>query len=232
MRSPKRLARTAGILYLIIFIGAASGYGYVQSGILVPGDAVATAVNIRAAGWLFRLCFAAGIIAFLCDIAVAAIFYSLLKTVSRTLSLTAAFFRLVQTAILGMNMLCLLIALDCVSGAGYLTVFETKQLDALALLCINAWQYGFDIAMVFFGLHCLLLGYLFYRSAFFPKSLGLLMTAAALAYLLDSFTKFLLPQYGHITAVIVGIAAVVAELWLCIWLLVKGVRDESDFWPS
>lgn len=226
MKSPKRSARIAGLLYLFIFIGAGLSYGYVQANILEPGDAAATARNITAAGWMFRLCVAAGILAFVCDIAVAAIFYMLLKPVSSTLSLMAAFFRLAQTAILGLNLIWLLLALNVVSGTGQLTVPGAEQQQGMALLFINAFQWGFDIAMVFFGMHCLLLGWLFYRSAYFTKWLGVLITLAGITYLADSFTKFLLPQYGEMTALVVGITAIVAELCLAVWLLVKGVREQ------
>jgi hypothetical protein len=64
--------------------------------------------------------------------------YVLLRPVSRTLALVAAFARLALAIIQGINLLPLLIALLLLSGAGYLTVFEPDQLDALVLLFLNA----------------------------------------------------------------------------------------------
>jgi Domain of unknown function (DUF4386) len=225
MNSNKKLARIAGILYLVIFLGAGFSYGYIQSNILVPGNGAETVSHIAAAGWLYRFSFIAGLIGFLCDIAVAAIFYVLLAPVSKVLSLIAAFLRLVQTAILGVNMLNLLVVLDFSTGGNSLAAFDVNQLHSLALLTLKTYQYGFDIAMVFFGMHCLILGFLLFKSALFPRFLGTLMILAGFAYMADSFTKFLFPGHADITAWIVSIAAIIAELTLSIWLVVKGVRE-------
>jgi hypothetical protein len=228
MNSTKTMARTAGVLYLIIAIGAGFSYGYIQSTVYEAGNAPATAGNITATPGMFRLCIAAGLVAFLCDIGVAAIFYTLLKPVSKTLSFTATLLRLAQTAILGINVLNLLAALTVVSNADYSGSFTTAQLQSMGLLFLNMYQYGFDIAMVFFGVHCLLLGYLLFQSAYFPKVLGILLALAGMSYLADSFTKFLLPQYGAATAVIVAVTAIIAELALTFRLIVKGISVNNE----
>src|SRR5690242_10413688 len=100
MYSEKKMARIAGIFYLIVIICAGFSYGYVHSNILVPGDATASANNIMANSGLFRISFVSGLVAFLSDIILAALFYMLLKPVGKTLAIIAAFFRLSQTAIL------------------------------------------------------------------------------------------------------------------------------------
>jgi Domain of unknown function (DUF4386) len=61
------------------------------------------------------------------------------------------------------------------SGAAYLNAFKPDQLQALALVFIRLRTIGFDIALVFFGFHCVALGYLLFRSTFFPRILGLLL---------------------------------------------------------
>jgi hypothetical protein len=143
--------------------------------------------------------------------------------VSRTLSLAAAFARLAMTVMQGMNLLNYLLALTLLSGAGYLAVFTVDQLQALALLFLNAYEYVALIWGAFFGLHTLLLGYLVYKSGYFPRILGVLMVVASLGYLMDSFGNLLLPQYDAIFASVVLWAALLGELPFAIWLLIKGV---------
>ena len=80
--------------------------------------------------------------------------------------------------------------------------------------------------MVFFGLHLAVLGYLVYRSGFLPRILGILTMVSALGYLADSFTAFLVPQYADSLAMVVVVTALIGELPLALWLLIKGVNVE------
>ena len=228
IHSIKTIARMAGVLYLIIIVFAGFSQGYVRSTLIVPGDAATTANNIMASESLFRIGFVSDLIAFLSDLVVAVLLYVLLRPVSKTLSLIAASLRLVaHPAIASLNLLNHFMALLLVSGADYLTVFEPDQVYALVLFFLNAHTYGYLIAGVFFGLHCLVLGYLLFKSGFFPKFLGVLLVIASAGYLMESFGNFLFPGYEALLASIVGWSAGIAEVLLCLWLLVKGVNVEK-----
>lgn len=223
--SPLIYARVAGLLYLVIIVCAGFSEGYIRSNLIIPGDASATANNIVASQWLFRVGIVGDLIAFLSDLVVSVLFYLLLKPVNKTLALVAATLRLVaHPAIASVNLLNLYIALQLSNGANYLTVFDTEQLHALVMVFLNAHTYGYLIAGAFFGLHCFILGYLFFKSELFPRFLGVFLAAASFGYLIDSFGNFLFPEYAAIFTWIVAVPAVVAELSLCLWLLIKGVQ--------
>src|SRR6204780_3182240 len=96
--SPRPRARITGVVYLLYFLTAVFGEFFMR-GLVVSGDATATANNILAHQPLFRLGLAIGLIAIACYIAVTALFYGLFRPVNRTLSLLAAFFSLVGCAI-------------------------------------------------------------------------------------------------------------------------------------
>ena len=227
MNSIQRTARAAGLLYLIIAVCGGFSFGYVRSTLIVPGDAAATASNILASEWLFRLGIVGDAIVFLSEIVLIALLYSLLKPVSKTLSLAAAFARLAMVVMQGMNLLNYFFVLLLMSGAGYLLVFEADQLQALMLLFLNAYEAVALIWGAFFGLHTLLLGYLVYKSGYLPRILGVLLVVAAFGYLIDSFGNFLLPQYDAIYAPAVVVAALLGELPFALWLLIKGVNVEQ-----
>jgi hypothetical protein len=222
--SPLVYARVAGFLLLIIVVLGPFSLIYVPSALIVPGDATATADNIRASEWLFRLGIVSDSLIFLIEIVLTVILYVLLRPVSRTLSLVAAFARLAMAVIQGINLLPYFTALLLLSGAAYLTVFEPDQLDALVLLFLNAHGYGVYIWQAFFGLHLFVLGYLIFKSGYFPRILGVLMVFASLGYLLDSFGNFLFPNYKEIFGVVVAVTAVFGELPFFLWLLIKGVN--------
>jgi hypothetical protein len=223
--SPLVYARIAGLLLLIVAVLGPFSLLYVPSTLFVPGDAPATADNIRASEGLFRLGIVSDSLIFLIEVVLTALLYVLLRPVSRTLSLGAAFARLAMAVIQGINLLPYFIALLLLSGAGYLTaVFEPDQLDALALLFLNAHQDGVYIWQMFFGLNLFVLGYLIFKSGYFPRILGLLMVVGALGYLLDAYGNILFHSYGETFGWVVGVTAVFGELPFFLWLVIKGVN--------
>jgi hypothetical protein len=224
--SPLVYARVAGFLLLFIVLIAPFSQLYVPSTLVVPGDATATANNIGASGWVFHLGIVSDSLVFLIEIVLCVLLYVLLRPVSRTLSLVAAFARLAMTIIQGINLLAYFAALLLLSGAAYLTVFGPAQLDALALLSLNAHQYGVYIWEAFFGLHLAVLGYLIFKSGYFPRILGVLMVFAALGYLTHSYGSWLYPNYAEPLASVVGITAIIGELPFFLWLAIKGVNVE------
>ena len=225
--SPAAYARIAGLGYLIIIAAGIFAEFFIRSSLIVVGDATATAGNIAASQSLFRTGIAGDLIMLICDVVVALALYMLFRPVNKGLSLLAAFFRLVHAAVYGVNLLNLIIVALLAGGAGYLAAFQPAQSDALTMLFLSAHQYGYAIGLVFFGFHCMVLGYLVFRSGFLPKLLGVLLVLASVGYLVDSFANVLLPNYTDyesILVVVVFVPAFIAELSLSLWLLIKGVN--------
>lgn len=221
-QSRQTYARLAGVLYLIIIVLGLSSELFIRGRLIVPGDAAATAQSILGAEMQFRLSIIADTVMALCDVALALLLYVLLKPVAPTLSLVATGFRLMQTAILGANMLNLVAALILLTGGVSLAAFGADQVHALALVFLDLHSHGYDLGLIFFGVHCALLGTLIYKSGFLPRALGLLVMGAAAAYLIGSFTRFIFPQFVELISPIY-LVAIVAEVSLCLWLLLKGV---------
>lgn len=220
-------ARIAGVLYLIIFLASPLAFMIGKGGIIVPGDAAATANNIMASESLFRAGIAAETIVFIVETILAAILFVLLKPVSESLSLAAAFARLGEALIQAVNLLPSILAFLLVGGGSYLAVFGPEQIDALVLLSLNAFEYMILVWGFFFGLHLLLLGYLVYKSGYFPRLLGALLVLSSLGYLIESYGKFMAPQYAELFSTIVLALGVLGELPFTIYLLWKGINVEK-----
>ena len=216
------IARTAGVLYLAIFVLGLFAELGVRAQLVEVGDAAATARNILDSQGLFRAGFVADLMVVLADAAVAVLFYVLLRPVSVVLALAAAGFRLVQTAVLAANLLNQFMALQLLTGDGY-GALRRDELQTLAYSHMDAHRYGYLIALVFFALHLAVLGYLVYRSTYFPRALGVLLALAAVGYLADSLTYFLVEGYEGALSPVVLAPAVVAELAMILWLLLRGV---------
>ncbi len=225
--SPLVYARLAGFLCLVLVIVAPFGMMYVPSLIIVPGDAAATAGKFMASESMFRLGMLSETVIFLTEIVMVVLLYVLFKPVSKTLSLMAAFARLSMTVMQGVNLLNSFAVLLLLSGAGYLAAFEPEQLHALALLFLEVHEYGAYVWQVFFGLHCLLLGYLIFKSGYFPRTLGVLMAIAALGYLTNGLGNFMFPDHKQMLASVVALTSIVGEVPFFLWLLFKGVNVQK-----
>jgi Domain of unknown function (DUF4386) len=216
--TPRPRARITGVVYLLYFIVAVSGEVFLK-GLVIDGDVAATANNIVAHQPLFRMGLATGLIATACYIAVTALLYALFKPVNRSLALLAAFFSLVGCAILAFASLFRFAPLVVLGGGHYLRVFTVEQLQALSALFLELYGVGVNICFVFFGVYCLLIGYLILKSAFLPRILGVLMVFAGLGWL-----TFLSPTLANSLTPYILLLGFVAELALCLWLLVMGVN--------
>lgn len=220
-----RQARLTGLGYLVIIACGLFAEMAVRSQMVVAGDPSATATNILASETLFRVGIVSDLIMLLADGAVAIGLYVLLRHVSKPLAMAAAAFRLLHTAIAGANLLNMIYVLLILNGVSGTSSFEPAQLHALAMVPLQAHAFGYNIGLVFFGVHCLLLASLIVRSTFFPSLLGVLLAVAALGYLTDGVASIVVPGYGSTAAMIIVFApALIAELSFTLYLLIKGVR--------
>jgi hypothetical protein len=223
MKSDKKTARIAGLLYLLVavFYGFAH---FFRVSLTVPGDATATVNNIIASEGLFRISFVSGLIGQTLFILLGLALYVLLKPVNKNIALLMVIFVLVSVPIAMLNLLNQFAALLLLSGADYLKAFETDQLHALGMLFLNVLDHGTLIAQIFWGIWLLPLGYLVFKSGFLPRILGVLLMAAAFGYLVGSLASFLFPNYDEIIELVYYEPAI-AEISFCLWLLIRGVNQ-------
>ena len=215
--SPQPRARIAGVVYLLYFLTAVLSIFFLK-GLVVYGDAASTANNILAHRSLFQLGIATGLIATACYVAVTTLFYDLFKSVNKSVSLLAAFISLVGCTILAFASVFQLASLVVLGGSQYLSVFKVEQLQAQASLFLELYGQGVSICFVFFGVYCLLIGYLIFKSSFLPRILGVLMAVAGLGWL-----TFLFPPLADYLSPYNLVLGFLAELALMLRLLLMGV---------
>jgi hypothetical protein len=221
---PQTLARVGGVLYLVIIVIGTLEEAVVRGRLVVSGDPAATAERIRASAFMWRASIAGEFVLLSCAIALTLILYLLLKPVRRNLALMAAFFNLVSVSVEAVASLLLLAALVPLGNAPYLAELDPRDLHALTYLFIRSHEYGFGIALIFFGAVCLIDGYLIFKSGYLPRMIGALMQIAGVCYLVNSFAVILSPPLAHALFPAILLPALVGELSLCLWLLLKGVN--------
>jgi hypothetical protein len=216
-------ARAAGTLYLFIIVCGIYSEVFIRSELIISSDASATVANIMASKTDFLVAFAADSVMLLCDVAIAVLFYLLLKPVDKTLALSAAVFRLVQASILGLNLLHYYAVALLLDGSVYREAFDREEINALVMLLLEMHSYGYDLGLLFFALSTLILGYLVIKADYFPSLLGYGLLAAGVVYLIGGYTRFLLPAYQPWIEPLYLIAFA-AELSFCLWLLIRGIK--------
>jgi hypothetical protein len=73
--------------------------------------------------------------------------------------------------------------------------------------------------LVFFGVYCLLIGYLVFKSGFLPRFLGVLMSIGGLGWL-----TFISPQLADSLSPYNFAPGMIGEGLLTLWLLIMGVK--------
>ncbi|MGA2765678.1 MAG: DUF4386 domain-containing protein [Spirochaetia bacterium] len=224
MSSPKRLARSGGILYLLVGIFGGFAEGFVDPKMYVSGNAAATAGNVVANSGLVRL----GVVAHLLDgtffVFLAMILYVLLQHVHKSVARAMLVLVALATGIICLNAVFQFEGLRVATDASYAAAFGAAGSNALVLLLLDTQHFGTLIAQVFFGLWLLPLGYLVYKSGLFPKWLGVVLVVGGVSYLVDLLALFLFPAFGQEIHTFVVIPSAIAEISMVLYLLVIGVK--------
>lgn len=219
--SPRFLARITGVFFLLTIVAGIIAQGLISERIIVFSDAAATATNISTQRNLFELGFTIYLVEMACQVAVTALFYELLRPVSKSVSLLAAFWGLTGCVIKTFARVFYLAPLFVLDHATVLRGFSPEQLQALVLLLLRVNDQGAALALAFFGFATVVKGYLIFRSTFLPRWLGVLSIVSGFCWL-----TFLYPPLGYRTFPITAVFGLLSSAAMIVWLLVFGVNEQ------
>ena len=223
--SQRKAARAVGLSYLLALVPGIFAEFYVLSRLVVSGNAAQTALNIVAHQRLFRLGIASNLLVIAIDVVLITALYVVLERVNRNLALLAAFFRLIETAILVVAVLNDFTVLRILSGADYLRVFEPDRLQALARLSIGAHGSVYNVALFLFGLGSSVFCYLWFRSGYIPRPLAGWGVFASLLVGVCTFAFIIFPELSKTVSVAYFAGPIfLFELAMGLWLPIKGLR--------
>ena len=220
----RQAALIAGCGLLIMAFAGPFAELFVYPKLVIPGDIEQTTQNIAANKGLFLAGILAYFTMFVCDVVVAWALYVLLIPVNRSLSLLAAWFRLVYAVIALSGLSKLVTVFRMLRTPDQVTVLGSDQLYAQVRLLLNSFQYEWGMGLVLFGIYLGLLGYLVCRSGYIPTILGILLAIAGVGWLTDSLRPYL---YPNVDLGFVMITSSVCELSFMLWLLVRGWKIQE-----
>ncbi len=204
---PRSAALIAGTGLLAMAVIAAFANFAVIANLVVPGDPSATAANIAESAGLLRLAAAGFIIVAILDVIVAWGLYIVLRSVNPSLSLLGGWLRLAYAAVLAVAINSLLSALRAGPMDPALPAFFLESFDSL-------WQIG----LIIFGVHLVVVGFLAWQSDFIHWLFGVLLIISGLGYIVDGFGTVLSPDYSLDLA----LYTFIGEVAFMFWLLIRG----------
>ena len=218
--SPRTLARVAAVIGILEGMASVNGELRIPGRLVVSTDAAATAASILANESLWRLGLLLGVLAVAFNLARTVPLYVLFRPVGRVPALLVAFFGLTAIAFQAASTLFNLPVLLVLKGGTSFGAFSAEQLQSMALVFIRWNGQAFNLYLAFFGLCCIIVGYVVTRSTFLPRILGVGEMLAGLGY-----ATYLWPPLAN-ALYPWNLACGVGEAALGFWLLVFGVNEE------
>ncbi|HDR8142797.1 TPA: DUF4386 domain-containing protein [Bacillus cereus] len=219
----RKYALFASTSLLVMAFIAFFSYGFVHGNLVIQGDASTTFHNIQTSNSLFKVEVFGWIIIFITDIVAAWALYFFLKPIHTSLSLLAALLRLMYTAILGIAIFNLILAL-------LLSKNTIANPETYTMLFLSAFEYIWSVGLIIFGLHLFVLSYVAFLSIQIPKFISILLFIAATGYMLIHVMNTMFTQYDTMISLIQSLfqlPMIAGELGLAIWLLLKGGKHSN-----
>ena len=220
----QRYARLAGALLLVSLVAGAFGESYVPEKLQASSDVAETARRVGSDLGLFRAGFAAYLLEAACDLTLTAVFYVLLRPVSRTLALISLCFGLFGTFTFAVGEIFYYAAGLPAMDAHVAAALSPEGRASFTYLCLNMYGQVFAIFTGFYGLDSALRGYLIFRSQYFPRWIGGALMVGGAGFVLKNVFVLLAPRYDSLLLVA---PMMFAMLCLAVWFLGKGIRREA-----
>lgn len=212
-RIPNISLRTAALIagsgLLLMAILSPIAYLNTFQSLVKFDDAALTTQNILGSMGAFKTAIGFLFVVALLDVLVAWGLYIVLIPAGKTLSAITAWLRVIYGILFAFAIFQLPLALNVLSADG-----------TQAMSYLKTFQSIWDKALILFGFHLLLLGYLTFRSGYVPKWLAVFLVLAALGYIIDGIGKWVSPAYS----LSISQFTFIGEVLLIFWLFWKGAK--------
>lgn len=228
MITTPKIARTAGVLYLLYVITSVVANLF---GNFVFVEAPVTVNHILTHALQFRIGFVINLFSTVLFLLAAWALYVLLKPVEKDLALLFLLLNLAGFAVWLFSSLCLFASLVIMNGSELFRAFQPDQLQAMAVFFVNLYKTGVYIAQVPYGVWLFPLGYLVIKSGYLPKVIGWLLIADGVCQFVYVCQRLIVPDIA-IIAYPCLVISFIAEVGLALWLAIKTVNHRLPVNPG
>ena len=199
------------ILYPVWVLVGMLSLMYIPSTLIESGNAQTTIANITANELLFRVGIVGRILVLLLYILIPLLLYRLLEDTNKN-----------QAALMVVSAL-ISVPVSLYNETNQLAVLEFLHDPQLAMTYLDAYFRGLTIAMIFWGLWLFPLGYLVYKSSYFPQFIGVCLYIGGFGYLLGAFLEILFPEASPSLSAVFEIMTI-GEMIFILWFIIKGIK--------
>jgi len=221
VNSVNSTSRTLGIAFLLLAVASLTGGLILMLALVVPGNIRVSMLNIANHTWLMRANILAETISAVGVIFLGAILFVTLRKQNEKMALVALGCFLFETA-LGAARIAAAFPLLRISQE-YVTAGQPGYLETIGNLALGSMDFGLTLLMLPSCLGLILFYYLMYRSEIVPRLLslwGLIAISVALIGTLFAISGYEVPF-------VVYLPYAPVEFVIGVWILVKGINDDS-----
>lgn len=214
--SIQKSAKTAGIAYLIIIITSILSMIFGPYKLMVEGDISTTISNIAENQLLFRAGATYDLLMFIGVIILSVALFSVLKIVNKTVALTALISRIGEALTGSLTVVCSIVILLLINADN-----TSESSQKIVGLLFDIKDSLMNIVFSFLGFGSILFCYLFYKSRFIPRLLAAFGIFAFILVFAESIGVLL---FDMNSTIVTGLPAILFEITIGIWLVIKGVN--------
>jgi uncharacterized membrane protein len=225
MKTNKKTARAAGVIYLIVVITGMLSLAYIPQKLFDWNNSRVTYNNIANSTTLYRIGIYSSILCYMAFTFLPLFLYKLLRTVNESHARAMVILALLSVPFSFSNLQHKYAVLTLVGKQSFLQNIPADDVESKLMFSLNQYNDGILLATVFWGLWLFPFGLLVYRSGFIPKILGVLLMLGCVGYLTNFTGNTLLENYSQMgIGKYMGKLPAIAEVSICLWLLYFGLQ--------
>jgi hypothetical protein len=214
----KKTAKFAGWAYFLIIITSVLSIAFGPYRLMVEDDITKTIENIASNQTLYRIGIVYEILMYMGVIMLSVALYQILQSINKAKALTALLCRFSE-AIMGVLMLIGSIIILYFINSDF--AVETIQNSVSVISEIK--DALMSLLMIFIGAGSVIFFHLFYKSRYIPRWLSIFGITAFSFIIIESLVLQLYPMEAWIFP---GALAIVFEIVVGLWLIIKGVNTD------
>ena len=223
----KKIARIAGLWYLILAIGAGYSWTYISKTFVIE-SAELTVQNIIRTESQYITSIIFSILGQIAFILLALTLYRLFKTINQIQARLMLILVLISVSVMFVNIIFQSSAIVLLHGPNYFKGFNDIQISGIATLLLHLNIIGVYIVDIFWGLWLFPLAFLTYQSNLFPKIIAIVLVLSGIGYIVDSLSFIINQEVHNILRNYLSIPEALGEMVMLLWLLIKGVSKSRD----